>query len=129
MEKIMTRRQEIAKRYNHAFSGHDCIEPPHTPSGYHHTYQSYQVRLKGLAKKRNEVLQQMLDRGIATRQGIPSAHLQPPYRKLYPSLSLPHTERASDECVCLPIYTAMTDEQVDTVIKTLITIVDSMSSA
>jgi perosamine synthetase len=124
MEKIMTRRQEIAKVYNEAFDDHQIIEPPAVPKGYHHTYQTYQVRLREFGKKRNDVLQKMLDAGIATRQGIPSAHLQPVYRALYPALSLPHTEKASDECVCLPIFTVMTDEQVATVAKTLISVVD-----
>jgi perosamine synthetase len=128
MEKIMTRRQEIAAQYNRAFEDHHIIEPPYSPPGYHHTYQSYQVRLRGLSNKRNDVLQHMLDHEIATRQGIPSAHLQPPYRDMYPALSLPHTERASDECACLPIFTTMTDKQVTTVIQTFISIVDGLSS-
>jgi perosamine synthetase len=123
IQEIMNRRQEIAKLYNLAFKNHPIIIPPFVPDGYHHTYQTYQVRLKGFKSKRNLIMQEMLDRDIVIRQGIPSAHLQPPYKKMYPKLSLPITELASQETICLPLFTSMTDTEVQQVISTLLSFV------
>jgi perosamine synthetase len=128
LDTILDKRIQVAMRYTKAFLGHPVIVPPFVPFDYHHTFQTYQVRLKGFAgKKRNEVMQQMLDRGIATRQGIPSAHLQPPYKKLTPGVHLPHTELASDECLCLPTFTTFTKEDQETVIQNLLEVVDSLT--
>jgi len=117
---IMKRRQDIAAQYTRAFQNHHSIITPFQPNGYYHTYQTYQVRLQGLAHKRKDIMQYMLDHGIVVRQGIPSAHLQPPYKKIYPNLSLPVTECASEETICLPIFTTITNEEINTVIKTLL---------
>lgn len=123
LDIIMKKRQEVAKQYTQAFAHHPVITPPYVPNGYHHTFQTYQVRLKGYKGKRNAVMQKMLDNGIVIRQGIPSAHLQPPYRRIYKTLSLPNTELASEETVCLPVFTAITKKEVQMVIDTLLNIV------
>lgn len=123
LDTIMEKRQEVARQYTDAFTNHPVITPPFVPKGYHHTFQTYQVRLKGYKGKRNTVMQNMLDNGIVIRQGIPSAHLQPPYKRMYKTLSLPNTELASEETVCLPVFTTITKKQVQMVIDTLLNIV------
>lgn len=120
LDYIMERRQYIAKKYTQAFQKHKHIIPPIQPDGYHHTYQTYQIRLQGLTHKRKDIMQYILDHGIVVRQGIPSAHLQKPYRLMYPNLSLPITEQASRETICLPIFTTMTDHEINTVIETVL---------
>lgn len=128
LKTILKKRIEVADRYTKAFVGHPVIIPPFVPDVCTHTFQTYQVRLKGFGgKKRNMVMQKMLDLGIATRQGIPSAHLQAPYKKLIPKTHLPHTELASEECLCLPTFTEFTKVDQERVIDSLIKIIHSLS--
>ncbi len=121
LASILEARQEVGKRYNMAFAGHPVIIPPFIPEGYFHTYQSYMIRLSGGARIRDRLMQKLLDAGIATRRGIPSAHLEAPYRKLYPKLKLPHTELASKETLTIPIYKGLTPKEQDFVIDRILT--------
>lgn len=121
LTSILEARQEVAARYHKAFFGHPVIVPPFTPPGYYHTFQSYMIRLKGGARIRDRLMQKLLDVGIATRRGIPSAHLEAPYRRLYPRLKLPHTERASLETLTIPIYKGLTLKEQDFVIDRILT--------
>lgn len=118
IDYIFNRRQEIAARYNRAFTGHPRIIPPFVPEGFHHTYQTYMIRIKDGAKIRDGVMQHLLDKGISTRRGIPGAHLEPPYRPR--KTRLPVTELASKETVMLPIFTELTDTEQDYIIEALL---------
>ena len=120
MEKLLTIRQRLAKRYNEAFKNHPMIRVPFVPAGYFHTYQSYMIRLTHGATKRNAVMQKLLDEGIATRAGVMASHLEPPYRKMYPTLRLPVTEAVAAETIILPLFPQMSQQQQTFVIKTLL---------
>ncbi|MGH9356002.1 MAG: DegT/DnrJ/EryC1/StrS family aminotransferase, partial [Terriglobia bacterium] len=54
------------------------------------------------------------ERGVQTAIHYPRpVHLQKPYARLgYEIGSLPHTERACDRCVSLPLFPEMTMDQV-----------------
>ncbi len=127
LQTILASRQKTAKRYTEAFSGHSVIVPPFVPEGYFHTYQSYMIRLRAGAPLRDRLMQKLLDAGIATRRGIPSAHLETPYRKLYPRLSLPHTQRASAETLTIPMYHGLTKEEQEYVIENILTLVSKLN--
>jgi dTDP-4-amino-4,6-dideoxygalactose transaminase len=85
------------------------------------------VRLPANTGQR-EVMQKMLDAGIATRRGIMCAHLEPAYHDpstwrcaqagCKPGSSCPNlaeSERAQREGVILPLFSQMTDEQLSQV--------------
>jgi dTDP-4-amino-4,6-dideoxygalactose transaminase len=120
LAKVLLSRKVQAARYTRAFNHHPRLIVPYVPKGCYHTFQSYLLRIENGKNIRDRLMQAMLDHGIATRQGIPSAHLEPPYRKMYPTLSLPHTEKASQETLVLPMFTEMTKKEQDFVIKTLL---------
>ncbi|HEX7631683.1 MAG TPA: DegT/DnrJ/EryC1/StrS family aminotransferase, partial [Lacunisphaera sp.] len=58
----------------------------------------------------------LLDDGIASRRGIMSIHREPAYTSRFGPQSFPESESASDQCVCLPLYTQMTDAEIERVI-------------
>lgn len=116
---IMRRRQEIAASYTQAFADDDRIVTPFVPDGFHHTYQSYMVRIRGGNRVQKKIMQRMLDDGVATRRGVMTSHEEAPYRLLYPKLKLPHTELALRECIVLPIYTELTKAEQDRVVTAL----------
>ena len=117
LEDIVARRRALAQRYDALLQTLDGVTVPIEPDWARSNWQSYCVRLRpGTDQKR--VMQHMLDAGIATRRGIMCAHLeashaapgQPP---------LPHSERARDGSIILPLYPQMTEEDQMRVIETL----------
>src|SRR5690606_25542486 len=77
-------------------------------------WQSYCVRLPDWVDP-IEVMQSMLDDGVATRRGIMCSHLEGAYADL-PTAPLPQSERAHRQAILLPLYPQMTsDEQAQVV--------------
>ena len=88
------------------------------PQGVRSNYQSYAVRLRDSASlERGDVMQRLLDVGIASRAGIMLAHREAPYRD--GNWRLPVSEDASDGSFLLPLFPQMTDDEVESVIEAL----------
>jgi dTDP-4-amino-4,6-dideoxygalactose transaminase len=64
-------------------------------------------------------MQHMLNGGVATRRGIMCAHREPAYAHVGHDLRLPHSEAAQDRCILLPLFSDITDEEMDRVAETL----------
>jgi dTDP-4-amino-4,6-dideoxygalactose transaminase len=74
-------------------------------------WQSYCVRLPDGVDQR-AVMQAMLDAGISTRRGVMCTHREEAYGGTPLRNPLPHSERAQDRCILLPLYHQLTaDEQ------------------
>jgi perosamine synthetase len=74
--------------------------------------QSYTVRLEGWdLEARDAVMQHLLDLGIASRPGVMTAHREPAYADH--AVSLPVSEQASDTSLVLPLFTQMTEAEVE----------------
>jgi perosamine synthetase len=120
LDWILQRRVEIGTRYNAALADIDFVETPYEPPYAKHTYQSYCIRFAhNSPKTRDEVMEEMQRAGIATRRGVMAAHLEPFYRKKFGAVSLPETEAATRTTMLLPIYAQITEEEQETVIRTL----------
>jgi len=116
LDGILARRREIAARYDSAFAGVPGVELFAEPADCRWNHQTYLVRLKGAsAEARDLFMQGLLDDGIATRRGIMSIHREACYLERFGRQSLPESERASDQCVCLPLYTQMDDADIERV--------------
>jgi perosamine synthetase len=116
LDGILLRRREIATQYNKAFSGVHGIGVFEEPPGSVWNHQTYLIRLEGAtAASRDAFMQRLLDAGIASRRGIMSIHRETSYIERFGRQSFPESERASDQCVCLPLYTQMTRDEVDSV--------------
>ena len=84
----------------------------------------YVVRLLGYmfptAKcpiSRNDLMQELLDKGISTRRGIMTAHREKAYSSK--SYSLPQSEFYSDNSILLPIYVTMDEEDISYIIESV----------
>lgn len=120
LDWILEERRKIAGMYHEAFKDIDCIMLPVEREDYFSNYQSYSIYLKdNCPVKRNDLMQKMLDAGIATRRGIMTSHREIAYRERYPGLSLPESEKACDNSIILPLYIPMEKEDVVRVIDTL----------
>jgi perosamine synthetase len=112
LPEFLTRRSEIAAAYRALLSDIPDLHLPAEPHWARSNWQSFCVRLpQGVPQK--QVMQTLLDRGIATRRGIMCAHREPVYRHQdwRSAGTLSESERAQEECILLPIYHQLTKEE------------------
>jgi perosamine synthetase len=115
---FVARRQAMARRYDAAFAGLAGVEPLARRDGREHSYHLYVVRLK-LPLDRARAFQALRRRGLGVNVHYLPVHLHPFYRERFgtgPGLC-PAAEAAYEEILSLPLFPAMTDEQVETVIE------------
>ena len=117
---IVARRREIAARYDAAFAPLPGVTIFREPAHARWNQQSYLIRFpRATLAARDEFMQQLLNKGIASRRGIMSIHREGAYTSRFGPQHFPASESASDQCVCLPLYTQMTDEEINRVISTV----------
>lgn len=120
LDEMIARRRYLAGRYSEALSQLDWLVPPVEPVGTRHNFQSYMVRLKDNAPlTRDQLMQEMLDRGISTRRGIMAIHREMPYFEERWANRFPETDSVTSNCIILPLYHAMTEEDQDYVIESI----------
>jgi perosamine synthetase len=118
---LIARRRELAARYAELLKDVPGLRLPVEPDWARSNWQSYCVRLPE-GRDQVQVMQAMLDRGIATRRGIMCSHREPAYQKAEPWRAggeLTHSEQAQEHCVLLPLFHQLTDEQQATIATTL----------
>ncbi|PDV98062.1 DegT/DnrJ/EryC1/StrS family aminotransferase [Candidatus Chloroploca asiatica] len=114
---IVAARRRLGARYQQLLAAIPGLTLPHEPSWARTNWQSFWVRLPDHLDQR-EVMQGMLDRGVATRRGIMCAHREKPYQR-DDGYDLPESERAQDRNIILPMYPQMTDEEQEYVVAML----------
>jgi dTDP-4-amino-4,6-dideoxygalactose transaminase len=120
LDRIVARRRELAVRYSEALADHPWLRPPYVPDYAEPTFQSYAVHLTDDAPvTRNELMQRLLDAGIATRRGIMLSHLEPAYAGRVNPQTLLQSEQSSARSLLLPLYPQMTREEQDRVLANL----------
>jgi dTDP-4-amino-4,6-dideoxygalactose transaminase len=118
LDEVLERRRVLAERYTAAISPIMNLEPPYEPPYATRTWQSYCVRVgPGSPVTPAELMQRLLDDGIATRKGVMAIHEEGAYRAK--RIDLPHTEAATRDVVMLPLFPGLTFEQQDYVVERL----------
>jgi dTDP-4-amino-4,6-dideoxygalactose transaminase len=115
------RRRQIADRYSQALEG-TPIQPLEDPGHGQHARHLYVVQVS----ERDRFRQSMLDAGIDT-----SVHFIPLHRMTAfaaPKKRFPVAERLYRSMVSLPLYPAMTDDDVEYVIETAVNLTTSRAS-
>jgi perosamine synthetase len=114
---FLEQRKQIAALYREELKHISWLEPPHEPSYCRSNWQSYAVKvLEHAPVSRDELMQRLLDSGISSRRGIMNVHQEPPYSR-HPALK--QSEKARDSVILLPLYTGMTQIEVESVIQRL----------
>lgn len=110
VDGFLARRRAIADRYDAALAGLPQLKVPARPAYAGHAFQSYGVRLTDACRRdRDDVLRELVDRGISCRRGIPPIHLEPLYRNRFGSISLPVTERVAARSIFLPMFASLSE--------------------
>jgi dTDP-4-amino-4,6-dideoxygalactose transaminase len=114
------KRRGIAALYDELLSDVGGVTVPVEPEGCSHSYQAYVVMLEDRID-RAALMKELFERGIETAIGTYAVHAQTFYGKqlgLSPG-SLPHSYRAYNQSLALPIYASMEETAVHTVAATL----------
>jgi len=113
------RREEIAQQFNEAFIGLPVITPPLPPAGDVHAWHLYVLRLgDGVNVGRDAFIERLFAAGIGCSVHYIPLHQQPYWRDRYglTSAAFPHSQKAYERMVSLPLYTRMTDADVKRVV-------------
>jgi len=120
LDALVTRRRELAARYQEAFAGIDHVRCVADPAWGTTNFQSFWVALEaGFPITRNQLMQRYLDAGVSTRRGIMAAHLEPACARFSTS-PLPVTEHLTNDTIILPLFHDMTPSEQDRVIELLL---------
>ncbi len=119
---IVAPRRAVAPHYAELLGNIEGLRLPFEPDWARSNWQSYCVRLPDRVDQR-DVMQKLLDQGIATRRGIMCSHREKPYADEKRLHDLRQSELAQDHAILLPIYAQMTEESVVRVADSLRAIV------
>jgi perosamine synthetase len=133
LPEIVGKRRELASRYKSLLAETPGLGLPKEPEWARSTWQSFCVRLPAGSDQR-QVMQSMLDIGVATRRGVMCSHRE----DSYPANTwlcagrigeggcttgscqcLRHSQEAQDRTMILPLFPQMSFEQQDYVVKAL----------
>jgi len=115
---LVRERRTLAQRYDEQLQAVPRLGRPQEPPWARSNWQSYCVRLPAGVPQR-QVMQAMLDAGVATRRGIMCSHREAAYAAQPLAHPLPHSEAAQDGCVLLPLYAGMTAQEQAQVVAAL----------
>lgn len=118
LQTIIDKRRRIAALYDHELGKVPHLRVPKIPEYAFHNYQSYWVELmESSPLGRDELMQRLLEKGIATRRGIMAIHLERCYAAF--RVSLPATEKIARNTILFPLYPSMTDEEREYVVNSV----------
>lgn len=132
LDAMNLRRAEIATRYNKAFSCIPQLQIPPVRPWVQHSWHLYALRLelKRLSIDRARFIEEMRARNVGASVHFIPLHLHPYYRDTYgfrPE-DFPVATREYQREISLPIYSAMTDDDVDDVVEAVVDIVRAFRS-
>lgn len=140
LPEIVARRRELAECYQQLLADIPGLKLPVEPAWVRSNWQSFCVRLPKTCDQQ-QVMQAMLDAGVATRRGIMCAHREPAYRQEIWScggnqkscdcpvsrcVQLVESEQAQEQVVLLPLFHQMTAEDLNYISATLLGVCQSL---
>ena len=113
--KMLARRYEIVERYNKALEGLPVSVLNHRDANHCSSHHLYLVRLHGKNRDEvNRIVVQMAERGIAT-----NVH----YKPGFDIADFPNAYHLFENEISLPLYTRLTDEDVEYIIANFVDII------
>lgn len=122
-DAMWRRRLAIAKRYSYGLSPVDAYRTPPVAPHVQHAWHLYVILVEPAVVRmhRDQVIEELHQRGIGTAVHFIPLHLHPYYQREwgYRPGEFPVAENYFERCISLPIYPGMTDNDVDRVIESL----------
>ena len=111
LAEIIRKRRRIAETLDESLADIRHIRVPRVPGCAYHNYQSYWVEILASSPvSRDELMQKLLEKGVATRRGIMAIHQEMSYNQR-PAM-LPATNRMTAATVLLPLHPAMAETEI-----------------
>ena len=111
LAEIIRKRRRIAETLDESLADIRHIRVPRVPGYAYHNYQSYWVEILASSPvSRDELMQKLLEKGVATRRGIMAIHQEMSYNQR-PAM-LPATNRMTAATVLLPLHPAMAETEI-----------------
>lgn len=131
LEQMNQRRQEIARQYDDAFGMNGALETPYTAPYSTHPYHLYILRLNlpTLRIDRDAFINHLYESNIGVSVHWIPLHMHPYYQETYGyrPKDFPVAYGEYQRIISLPIYSAMSDQDVVDVIAAVTQIVDQFS--
>ncbi len=126
LEKIdffLSRRRRIFEAYNNAFADNKLITLPFESMNCFTNWHLYvlQIDFDALGKDRADIIRRLRAIGIVTQVHYIPVHTQPFYREKFGTNwgDCPCVEDYYKKCLSLPIFPAMSNEDIDKVVNSL----------
>ena len=118
-EGLIERRHEIISKYNEAFKDLPVMVLNHRNENHRSSGHLYFIRIKGIdEEKRNEIIVKMAERGIACNVHYKPLPMLTAYKKMgFNIKDYPNAFDFYKNEITLPLYSKLTDEQVDYIIN------------
>jgi dTDP-4-amino-4,6-dideoxygalactose transaminase len=131
-DAMLGRREEIAARYHEAFASLEAVERPVCRPGVQHAWHLYSIRLRlsALRIDRARFIKELHARGVGASVHFIPLHQQPFYARRYgyQPADFPEAASAYRRLVSLPIYSAMSADDVETVIAAVWDVVETFQA-
>ncbi len=116
--ELLKRRQEIIEKYNNAFKDLPVKLLNHKDDNHISSGHLYLVRVNGInEEKRNEIITKMAEQGIACNVHYKPLPILTAYKNLgFDIKNYPNAYDFYKNEITLPLYSKLTDEQVDYII-------------
>ena len=123
-DEMLSKRHEIIKRYDEGFKDSKVITPTHFTENSTSSGHLYLARLENLSlEDRNEIIVKMEEAGISTNVHYKPLPLLTAYKNLgFDINDYPNAYHLFENEISLPIYSTLTLDEVDYIIKNLLAI-------
>ena len=123
---LLKRRHEIIRKYDEGFEGSRVITPIHFTENSTSSGHLYLTRLDGITlEERNEIIIKMEERGVSTNVHYKPLPMLTAYKNLgYDIKDYPNAYGLFENEISLPIYSTLTDEEVEYIIQNLLDILE-----
>jgi perosamine synthetase len=133
LPQMVSHRRLLGERYHQGLADVPGLKLTTEPAWAKTNWQTYCVRLPD-GRDQRQVMQAMLDAGVATRRGVMCAHREAAYNSedwscgiarkdcncpIGTCKRLTESEQAQDNAILLPMFNQMTEQQQDYVIEAL----------
>lgn len=123
VNEFVSKRRYLAKRYNELLKNINGIQLPDQNEDTKSSWHLYVVRVdfSKISKTKNQIFAEMKEKGICLNLHYIPVHTQPYYENLgFKGGDFPNSEKYYEEAFTLPLYYALTDEQQDHIVKSLV---------
>jgi len=123
IKEIIKKRVKVADLYNKKLKNIEGLETPHIKPGNQLSWFVYVIKLadKFGGKKKDNIMAEMVKRGIQCGKYFQTIHLQPFYKKEfgYKEGSFPIAENISKRTIALPFHSNLSEKEIDFVVENL----------